>query len=31
MVSKIIRSAYLGSKEFMKPLKDELDEIIDIH
>ena len=31
MVSKIIRSAYLGSKDFMKPLQEELDEIIDIH
>jgi len=31
MVSKIIRSAYLGSKDYMKPLKDELDGIIDIH
>ena len=31
MVSKIIRSAYLGSKDYMEPLKDELDGIIDVH
>ena len=31
MVSKIIRSAYLGSKEHMEPLKGELDEITSVH
>ena len=31
MVSKIIRSAYLGSKEYMEPLKGELDEITSVH
>ncbi len=31
MVSKIIRSAYLGSKEYMGPLERELSEVIDIH
>ena len=31
MVSKIIRSAYLGSKDYMEPLKGELDGIIDVH
>ena len=31
MVSKIIRSAYLGSKEHMEPLKGELDEITGVH
>ena len=31
MVSKIIRSAYLGSKEHMEPLKGELDVITGVH
>ena len=31
MVSKIIRSAYLGSKDYMEPLKGELGGIIDVH
>ena len=31
MVSKIIRSAYLGSKEHIEPLKGELDEITSVH
>ena len=30
MVSKIIQSAYLGSKNYMEPLKGELDGIIDV-
>ena len=31
MVSKEIRSAYLGSEEYMEPLKEELDKITSIH
>ena len=31
MVSKKILSAYLGAKEYMGPLKNELDNIIDVH
>lgn len=31
MASLEIRSAYLGSKEYMEPLKDEVDDIIEIH
>jgi 23S rRNA (cytidine2498-2'-O)-methyltransferase len=31
MVSKIIRSAYLGSREYMEPLRSELDKVIDVH
>ena len=31
MVSKKVLSAYLGAKEYMEPLKNELDNIIDVH